>query len=142
MFSFKKSDEENHEMILMSLGRALQGMPDLTDRFYEKLFSSSDEIKSYFKSTNWAEQNIRLKGALSMVVMFGIDDESAVSTMTRLQKTHGKSGMRVKPDLYKIWETTMMAILKEADKDLNKEIEKEWIRLIRKTTDFIVKGYA
>lgn len=141
MFSFKKSDADKHEMILMSLGRALQNMPDLTNNFYEKLFASSDKIKSYFKTTNWAEQNIRLKGALSTVVMFDVNDESAVNTLERLQKTHGKNGMKIDPDLYNIWETCMVSIIKEADKEFNKEIEKEWQRVIRKTTDYLSKGF-
>ena len=140
MFSFKKSDADKHEIVLMSLGRALQNMPDLTNKFYEKLFASSDKIKSYFNTTNWAEQNIRLKGALSTVVMFDVNDESAVSTLARLQKTHGKNGMKVLPDLYDIWETCMISIIKEADEEFNKEIEKEWQRVIRKTTDFLSKG--
>jgi len=142
MFSFKKSDADKHEMVLMSLGRALQNMPDLTNKFYEKLFASSDIIKSYFKTTNWEDQNIRLKGALSTVVMFDVNDESAVNTLKRLQKTHGKNGMKVHPELYDIWETCMVSILKEADKEFNKEIEEEWRRVIRKTTDFISKGYS
>lgn len=140
MFLFK-SAEVSSEDILMSLGRALEHMPDLTDQFYKELLSNNEEIRLYFKNTDFNKQKHLLHGAISMVVMFDAGDETAVKVLADIRRTHNRKHMNIRPELYGVWEECFISLISRADTECDSTLEKEWRRIVSKATKYISDGY-
>ncbi len=140
MFFLNKAEASSDD-VLMSLGRALTNMPDLTDKFYIRLLADNEEIQNHFKNTDFTKQRKLLNGAISMVVLFDSGDETAHRVLSEIRRTHCKKMMNIRPELYKVWEDCLISLIVEADPECNKPIENEWRRIVSKATDFISGGY-
>ncbi len=133
------------EDIKLSFGRCLvsnnNDIPFL-ELFYDIFISSHPDIKKLFVDINLKKQYGLLKIGLNMALLF-IDgnDIIAKGVLDKIQISHNRSHLNIKPELYQFWINSLIETIKIKDNKFSDELESKWRQGLQKTVDFIIKGY-
>lgn len=111
---------------------------DFFDRFYERFLGSHPEVPRFFEHTDFPEQKRQLRHMLTSIVMYDGGDPLAELTLMRTARVHGPQGLGVPKDLYDHWLESLLATVREADRDCDAAVEEAWRRVIGRAVDLIL----
>ncbi len=115
--------------------RRCTGKPTFLDRFYERFLRSDPSIGKMFERTDMGKQKDLLKNGLMMIVLFRRGSAAGVATLNRLGRTHGSTGMKITPDMYRHWTEALIGTMREHDPEWNPGLEREWRATARDAID-------
>ena len=76
---------------------------DFAARFYEALLAASDEIAPLFARTDFEQQRKLLRASVYIMVTRDVEDARARTTLERIGRSHGRSELNIRPELYELW---------------------------------------
>lgn len=127
-----------------SYGRCLSNKVDnktFLDAFYDAFLESGPQVKPLFANTDFSKQKNLLKQGLSMMIMVGSDSEFAKSMIAKLATRHDHTHLNISPDLYRLWEQSLLSTIEKFDNEFNPELKKVWFKFITHTTEIMKKAY-
>lgn len=95
------------------------------DYFYWHLINSSVKIEKAFADTDMESQKRMLRKSLVYAVNFSCAGND-VSYMRDIAKKHSKTGKDIDPNLYELWENSMLATIKKFDELYNDDVDLAW----------------
>ena len=114
----KRNKTWNEKVIIVknSIERAKTN-ENFIQKFYENLFFLNPKLKSYFKNTNWKQQQIALTKAIDHMVGFFLDDKNDIhhKNLVRIGESHSKKNINIHPHVYYYWIDAMIMTLSELD---------------------------
>lgn len=120
-----------------SFGRCISN-PKFIDRFYEIFLVSHPAIGPMFKNTDLVQQKDLLRTGLSMMLMYEEGKEMAKAFLERLGKGHGKEGLNIDRNLYQCWLDSLVAAVKECDRQFTPEVERRWRVAMQRGIDYMI----
>jgi len=99
--------------------------PGFIARFYEIFMGQSPDVARRFQHTNMSVQKTMLHDSLHYLLHFG-HSRSARDYIARIADSHGRSAHDVPPDLYDLWETSLLKAVRERDPNFDDEVELAW----------------
>ncbi len=127
----------DNKALLHSYGRCTMN-PKFLDRFYEIFLGSHPAIGPMFRNTDFSKQKALLKTGVSMMVMHANGEAFAADSLQRIGKSHGPAELNIDPNLYQYWIDSLMAAIKECDKEYTENLGVEWRKILRAGVDYIV----
>ena len=110
--------------------------------FYDTFLNSDPEIKAMFANTELDRQITMLKNAISMAILYvEKQDDLAIDVLTRIQRSHARSRLGVKPEYYTIWLNSLISTLRKCDSQFTGQLENDWREMMQVAIDYIVSGY-
>lgn len=126
------------DIVMQSYGRCCKS-DDFFDDFYRHFIASSPEVRAKFVNTDMIGQKRLLRqGILNLVMVSrGMPD----TKLRALGETHSRHGFNIEPHLYDIWVNSLLAMVKEHDKDYSPDIRTAWLEVLNKGIDVIKAHY-
>lgn len=111
-------------------------------RFYEIFIGSNKEVAEKFKNTDFNKQERMLRLSLNMLITVSSRDVPEIKVhLERIAKTHSKSEMDIRPELYGLWMNTLINTLEEFDKKFDTKLERIWRRVLSFGITYMVQRY-
>lgn len=95
------------------------------DSFYKHFIHKSPAIEELFNHTDMVRQAAILREAFDHLVDFYLSHEPG-ETLQMIAKSHGKFGLKIKPELYDLWMQALLESVKECDSKYDKQVELAW----------------
>ena len=119
-----------------SFGRCILS-PGFLDEFYESFMTSSDEIRTKFKNTNFEKQKSLIKTGLSFMIMFADGRESAAIKLREIGKSHSSGHLDIPFWMFDSWKMALLTAVKKHDRKVTWELLEEWENVLQKGIDYI-----
>jgi len=129
MNSIKESFERCDELGLFS------------DTFYDIFMSKSDEVKLFFKDTDFAKQKKLLRATVKVLVSNDLEDSRTKKILEDIAKTHNRTGYDIAPKFYKLWLDSLCETIARHDPEYSDELEMIWRNTMQESIDFILLKY-
>jgi len=123
-----------------SFGRCLNH-GDLIGRFYELLLAADPVIPQKFANTDMHKQKELLVHGINLALMFAEGNAIGKNGLSRLQESHNRHNLDIKPEFYHFWIESFIQAVSEIDPEYNDDIKTEWLAVATKTTEFLSEGY-
>ena len=98
------------------------------ERFYERLFSESDEINKFFHNRDIASIIVKLRVTLMMVTEAAEGRPGLEMYLEMLGSIHRR--LQVEPRFFLHWRTALLATVARYDPQYDAQIEAAWERVI------------
>ncbi len=112
-----------------------------SDTFYEIFMSKSDEIKSFFKNTNFTKQKKLLRATVKVLATKEFIEPKTQKILEDIARTHNRSGYAIAPQFYEIWLDSVCETIARHDPDYSNELEIKWRKMMQFSIDFIIERY-
>lgn len=141
MTSSSPSTEEI-ESVRNSFGRCCM-QEAFWDAFYGHFTRSSPEIGQMFRDTDLEKQKILLRESINFVIMYAKNPESglAKNKIEQVGGIHSRGKINVRPELYPLWENSLMNTIKEFDPQFDPKLEKNWHNVLKPALDRMISLY-
>ena len=114
---------------------------DVIGRFYAIFMDSHPDIKPRFANTNFDAQKSLLRQSIGLAILHAHNNPVGRIGISRLARSHNKSGLNIPPSLYTYWKTSFLRALSEFDEEFTDELRTSWDSVLQKTIDAIAAGY-
>lgn len=125
------------EHVVASYGRCCL-QPEFFDRFYEIFLGIHPSIKPMFAHTNFAKQKALLREGVAMMLMHLEGKSVGTLSLNRIANIHHARRMNITPQLYEYWVNSLIATVKEYDRDCTPSLETEWRKALHEGVHYIV----
>ncbi len=99
---------------------------DFAECFYEIFLNSSPEIAPLFAKTDFEQQRRLLRATVYIIVTRDVDDPRGQETLERIGRSHGRSELDIRPELYEIWLDSLCETAKRLDPGWTPDLESSW----------------
>jgi hemoglobin-like flavoprotein len=99
---------------------------DFADKFYAIFLNKSPEIALLFAQTDFERQRRLLRTTVYIMVTQDLDDPTARETLERIGRSHGRSELNIRPELYDLWLDSICETVKDLDPEWTPETERFW----------------
>lgn len=141
MENLKKTEPDiNIDVVQKSYGRCLSS-GDMLQTFYDYFLSSSPVVAEKFKNTDFDNQKKLLKHGINLMIMFAAGTFAGNSGLKRLQHSHSRHNLDIKPEFYGLWKQCLIRAVQKHDYKVDSEITKAWDEVLGKGIKFITAGY-
>ena len=130
----------NLELVRCSFERSDKS-GEFSNTFYEIFMSKSDDIKSFFKDTDFTKQKKLLRATVKILATKDIEDQKTKKLLEDIARTHNHSGYDIAPHYYRLWLDSLCETLSRLDPEYSEELESVWRKLMQISIDFIVARY-
>ena len=100
--------------------------PTFMDVFYRNFLASSEEIAAKFANTDFKRQNEMLRKSLHMIILSCGGHDEGDSYLLEIAKRHGRNDLKIKPEMYELWLTSLMVAVQEIDPEYSSEVDLAW----------------
>ena len=128
------------EVVQKSYGRCLS-TGDMLQTFYDYFLSSSPVVAEKFRNTDFDNQKKLLKHGINLMIMFAAETFAGNSGLKRLQQSHSRGNLNIRPELYDLWKKCLMRAVEKHDYKANTEVMNAWDYVLGKGIKFITAGY-
>jgi hemoglobin-like flavoprotein len=132
--------ENSTDTVRNSMGRCLF-CGDFIGKFYAIFFESHPDIKPMFVNTDMAKQKDLLEHGITLAILYASGHVMGQQGLERIRKSHSKTNLDVKPELYPFWEKSLIQAVSELDPEFNDEIKQAWDEVMDKAINYITDGY-
>ena len=123
-----------------SYGRCLaQG--DVIGRFYAVFLDADPAIRAKFAHTDLEQQKRLLRLGVTYLIMYANGDYAGQSSLNHIRDTHGQHFLNIKPDLYEIWQASLLKTVAEFDPEFSADLERDWKTVLAPGIAYITAGY-
>ncbi len=129
-----------YESVNRSYGRCIRS-DGFLDTFYGILGQSHPDLPPLFVNTDFTKQNQLVRGGLIMVIMFYRGASASRQAVELIRRSHSKSQLNIKPELYVYWVDALMEAVKRHDPEYTPELEEQWRMVIAPGINYIRDGY-
>lgn len=130
----------NFELIKASFERC-DDSGVFSDTFYEVFMSKSDDIKSFFKNTDFTKQKKLLRATVKVLASNKFEDPKTKKILEEIGRTHNRSGQNIAPKYYTLWLDSLCETVARLDPDYSDELENTWRKQMQTSIDFIIERY-
>lgn len=109
--------------------------------FYLKFITSSDDVGSKFKHTDFSRQRRALKLSLFLLMMAAQGKPEGNTHLERIAKSHDREHMDIAPHLYDFWLASLLQTVAELDSEYNADVEKAWRDMLAYGIEFMRSRY-
>lgn len=134
------SEATPKNMFLASVERCLAS-DRFIPTFYERFTGASEEIKFKFRHTDFEKQYVRLKNALLMCAKATANEPGAIADLAERARTHDRDHLNIKPELYDIWLTLIVATARDFDPEWNPATEAAWKLILGHAVTYMSNRY-
>ena len=99
---------------------------DFADKFYAIFLTKSPEIPPLFAQTAFEKQRKLLRATVYIMVTRDVDDPIARETLERIGRSHGRSELDIRSELYDLWLDSVCETVKDLDPEWTPETERFW----------------
>lgn len=128
------------EVFLASLDRCTAS-DAFVSAFYERFMSTCDEVRQKFRDTDFDEQNNMLIRSLRLVAAATAGDQAGMHELRLRAETHDRHHLDIKPALYELWLSSVIATAREFDHLWNESVEDAWHRTLHYAINYMVRRY-
>jgi len=114
---------------------------DFAEQFYEIFLGSSDEIAPLFADTDFSRQRRLLRATVYVLVTRAVDDAAARETLERIGRSHARSGLDIRPELYELWLDSVCSAVQRMDSEWTAQLEAAWREQLRPGISLITSFY-
>ncbi len=114
---------------------------DFAARFYDALLAASDEIAPLFARTDFEKQRKLLRASVYIMVTRDVEDARARATLERIGRSHRRSELNIRPDLYELWLDSVCDTVKTMDPEWTTALEPAWRRQLRPGISLVTSLY-
>lgn len=132
--------ETENELVSKSYGRCVIKKGFFED-FYSKFLESNPAIKPMFANTNMARQRQLLQNGISYMIMYAKNSPIGIAKLEKIAELHDRSHVNVRPELYRFWLDSLIAVVKTYDSAYSPETENAWIATMNKGLDYFKSLY-
>ncbi len=127
-----------NDRVMQSYGRCCAS-PEFFDSFYRHFLASSPEIREKFANTDMSGQKLLLRQGILNLVMHarGMPD----TKLRALGATHSRAGFDIRPELYDLWQQSLLLTIGEHDPQCCAETRTAWSEVLNKGISVIKAGY-
>ena len=111
------------------------------ERFYDRFLASSPDVAAKFRGVDMGRQRNMLKSSLYLLSYAAKDQENGLSALEGLATRHGRHQRNVRPELYDLWLTALMATVRDFDIEFNETIDRAWREVMLVGITFIRSRY-
>lgn len=128
---------DSERLLNESLQRCLNNEQFL-EIFYRLFIESSPEIKSLFRNTDFQKQFDMMGKSLMTMIAASESNWISDQQLSRLANIHRK--LNIKPEHFEIWESSLLASIKQCDPAFNEEIKKAWKIIVQRGKNFMLSN--
>lgn len=133
-------EDEAAELVKSSYGRCCLS-PSFFDDFYDAFIAASPRVAAKFADTDMERQKAVLRESITYLIMFHAGSQVAAAKIAELARTHSRSRFDIAPDLYALWERTLIETIQKHDDQLDVDLLEAWKAVLRSGIDALVAGY-
>jgi len=133
-------EDEAAELVKASYGRCCLS-PSFFEDFYDAFIGASPRVAAKFAETDMERQKSVLRESISYLIMFHRGSQVAATKIAELAHTHSRSRFDIAPDLYALWERTLIETIQKHDERLDVELLEAWKAVLRTGIDALIAGY-
>jgi len=127
-------------LFLESLERC-SGSEDFIPVFYSRFLSSSEEISSKFKDTNFPRQNRALLRSLRLAAEATDGNPYALKEIQERAVTHDRHHLDIEPRHYNHWLVAVIETAAQYDNQWNERVESAWRSILGHVIQHMTKHY-
>lgn len=128
------------EVFLASLSRC-EDDEGFIDKFYARFLDSSDEIRTKFIHTNFAQQRQKLRRSLQLCVEATDGTPAGLIELRERSTSHDRYHLNIKPHHYDVWLESLIETAKECDRHWTTQLEEIWRRLLGHVIKRMIAAY-
>ena len=111
--------------------------------FYDRFLESSPEIAPMFAETDFEKQRGLIRAGVNFVLIYAKNAENSLAKtkLNSIGVTHDKAHYNVRPDMYPLWEDSIIATIREMDPKFDDALEQEWRAAIKPALELLKSHY-
>lgn len=109
--------------------------PDFFSYLYEQLLASDPSIPPMFAKTEFPRQHRLLQHGIGLLLIYGRRSDDVL--LERVAARHSARGLDVKPSLYPLFVSSLIAAVRRCDPQCSAEVEAAWRESVRPGLAFI-----
>ena len=113
--------------------------PTFMDVFYRNFLASSEEVSEKFANTDFKRQNEMLRKSLHMIILSCGGHDEGDSYLLEIAKRHGRNDLKIKPEMYDLWLTSLMDTVQEIDPDYSSEVDLAWRETMQHGIQYMIE---
>ncbi len=114
---------------------------DFAEQFYQEFLGASDEIAPHFAQTDFENQRKLLRASVYVMVTRDLEDARAKDALERIGRSHARSGLSIRPELYELWLDSVCDTVKTMDPEWTAALESAWREQLRPGISLITSFY-
>ena len=114
---------------------------DFAERFYEAFLHAAPDVASLFAQTDFEKQRKLLRGTVYIMVTRTVDDPTARETLGKIGRSHSRSGLDIRPELYEVWLDSVCEAVQLLDPEATPDLDAAWREQLRPGIDLITALY-
>ena len=119
--SFEQIFDDSYERAVLET----VGDHDFFEAFYDRFLGTSEEIASMFSATDMNRQRSMLKKSFYSLLTFYASNH-ADHYLEKIARSHNRSNLAVRPELYDLWLEALVETAREFDSDFSHRTELAW----------------
>ncbi|MCJ7558437.1 MAG: globin [Gammaproteobacteria bacterium] len=127
-------------LFLESLDRC-SGSEDFIPAFYNRFLSSSEQIRSKFKDTNFPRQNKALLRSLRLAAEATDGNPHALKEIQERAVTHDRHHLDIEPQHYVNWLAAVIETAAQYDDQWSESVESAWRVILGHVIRHMTKHY-
>ena len=114
---------------------------DFAEKFYEVFLSASPEIAPFFANTEFSKQRKLLRATVYVLVTRDVDDPKARDQLNKVGRSHSRSQLDIRPELYDVWLDSLCKTVGEMDPKWGADLENAWRERMQRGIAVIAAAY-
>ena len=119
------------DVVRSSFCRCMGASDEFFDDFYETLSARAPGLGTLCAHVEMQQQNQLIRQGVEHLIDYATGNEQSAQELRRLGKTHGRSGLNVRPELYSVWIDTLVETIRKHDQQSTDDIEAAWRVVVR-----------
>ena len=103
--------------------------------FYKLFLESSDEIKDKFSGIDEEHQINMMRQSLNTIISVSEANWESDKFLSDMAIKH--KDMNIKPELYTLWQSSLLSAVSKCDKQYNEDIRKAWTYILSRGIEFM-----
>jgi len=128
------------QQFLQSLDRCIQD-ENFIPEFYKHFLSTSDEVRSKFRHTDFEEENKMLLRSLRLSAGATAGDSDSLRELRERARTHNRDHLNIGAELYDLWLDSVIATARKYDDKWDETIEATWKTTLGYVVQYMIKHY-
>lgn len=132
--------DEQMQLVERSYGRCTLSA-GFFDDFYRNFFGSSPAIAPYFSKTDMTKQKQLLRAGISHMILAAKGNLISQNKIKQLGESHDRRHLNVKPELYSLWEQSLLKTVQAHDPQFNLVLQMAWHKVLLVGIEQIKSAY-
>jgi truncated hemoglobin YjbI len=115
--------------------------PAFTERFYEILVASSEEVREKFRDTDFKKQRRMIRASFLLAMLMADSKPEGRVHFERMAALHGRRDRDIPPHLYTHWLDSLVEAVRRTDPDFSPRVERVWREMMAPGIQFMKDRY-